>query len=28
MTADPRKVDFPVVWNELDYEVASEFALS
>lgn len=28
MTADPRKVDFPVIWDELDYEVASEFALS
>jgi len=28
MSADPRKVDFPIIWNELDYEVASEFALS
>lgn len=28
MTADPRKVNFPVIWDELDFEVASEFALS
>ena len=28
MTADPRIVNFPVIWKEMDYEVASEFALS